>query len=48
VVTPSALPGYGAQRPALGSQGQGEYGDGAWTMAPRRERNFTIVGGEES
>ncbi len=48
VVTPSALPGYGAQRPALGQSGPGEYGDGAWTMAPRRERNFTIVGGEES
>lgn len=47
VVTPSALPGYGAQRPALGQSGQREYGDGAWTMAPRRERNFTIVGGEE-
>ncbi|NBD34543.1 MAG: hypothetical protein GVY30_00925, partial [Chloroflexi bacterium] len=46
VVTPSGLPGYGAQRPALG-QGSGEYGDGAWTMAPRHERNFTIVGGEE-
>lgn len=44
VVTPSALPGYGMQRPALG---QGDYGDGAWPMAPRRERNFTIVGGEE-
>jgi uncharacterized SAM-binding protein YcdF (DUF218 family) len=47
VVTPSALPGYGAQRPALGQSGQGEHSDGAWTMAPRRERNFTIVGGEK-
>jgi hypothetical protein len=41
VVTPTGLPGYGQQRPALRDEGRSQ-----WSMSAPAERKFTIVGGE--